>query len=343
MENLALLAVQAQNSISSGNSLLNATQFVLNQTRDFFVHGVLPEAGLDELDNFLLKKIGMLAHCGFENDMKITYNNITEQLMCAMRVHLMNETEVHVFCPKEARVWEDACVNVEFLNYTAISEHNEINVVTALRSSVQGLLASYPTTYEEDQRILRELDAGVSTLGPIMAAAVKLRAREKDILNSALTSLDIHEAAVRNGTVLFQLEMKAQERVEEDIRAAEHKVFMEQVRARALLRPSLANVEVDLGGDRPKANLTLEEGRDLKRTVQTFCQQHNIKPEFQTRLETALRERVVSPTPLLLMLGAVVATGDRKILAIPEGANSTVETGECIHTHIIYTLYIHTR
>jgi hypothetical protein len=47
---------------------------------------------------------GMLAHCGYENDMKISYNNITDQLLCAMRVHLMNESEVHVFCPKDVMV-----------------------------------------------------------------------------------------------------------------------------------------------------------------------------------------------------------------------------------------------
>lgn len=38
--------------------MLNATRAVLNRTRDFFLHGVLPDAGLDELDEFLLKKIG---------------------------------------------------------------------------------------------------------------------------------------------------------------------------------------------------------------------------------------------------------------------------------------------
>jgi hypothetical protein len=314
-------------------------QFVLNQTRDFFVHGVLPEAGLDELDNFLLKKIGMLAHCGFENDMKITTNNITDQLMCAMRVHLMNESEVHVFCPKEARVWEDACVNVEFMNYTAISERNELSVVTALRSSVNGLLVSYPTSYEEDQRLLREVDAGVSSMGPIMTAAVKLRAREKEILLSALTVLDTHEAAVQNGTVPFQLALKAQQRVEEDLRVLEHKAFMEQIQARALLRPSLATVEVDLGAGQPKANLTLEEGRDIKRTVQQFCQQHRIQASFEGKLEAALRDRVVSPTPLMLMLGAIVSTGDRKILAIPEGANSTVETGKTVVLGAFISVY----
>lgn len=58
MENLAMIAVQTQNVISSGNLILNATQAVINHTRNFFLHGVLPMAGLDELDEFLLKKIG---------------------------------------------------------------------------------------------------------------------------------------------------------------------------------------------------------------------------------------------------------------------------------------------
>jgi hypothetical protein len=339
MENLALLAVQAQNAISSGNVLLNATQAVLNQTKDFFVHGVLPAAGLDELDNFLLKKIGMLAHCGFENDMKITENNVTEELMCAMRVHLMNESEVHVFCPKEARVWEDACVNVEFMNYTAISEPNERSVVTALRNSVHGLLASYPNTLEEDLRVLRDVDAGVSEEGPIMVAAVRLRVREKEILHNALAFLAQHEQRIANGTVPFQLALKAQERVQADLREAEHKLFMEQIRERAKQRPSLATVSVDMGADRPKANLTLEEGRDLRKTVELFCQQHGVKANFVETLETALRKQVVSPAPLLLMMGVVVATGDRKILAIPEGANVTVETGRYTTARILLFYY----
>lgn len=327
MENLALLAVQAQNVISSGNVMLNATEFVLNQTRDFFVHGVLPGAGLDELDHFLLKKIGMLAHCGFENDMKIVTNNITDQLMCAMRVHLMNESEVHVFCPKEARVWEDACVDVEFMNYTAINEHNEMNVVNALRNSINGLLSSYPNTLEEDLHMLNDIQNGDVEYGPIMISAIQLRLREKQLLYSALDFLLNHEDAVNNGTISFQLEIKKQERIQADIRAAEHKRFMEDVKARALLRPSLANVEVDLGGDRAKVNLTLEEGNDLTRTVQLFCQQYGVKANYVATLEQALKAVVKNPPPLLLMMGAIVFTGERKILAIPEGANYTVETG----------------
>lgn len=47
---------------------------------------------------------GMLSHCGVDKAMKIVHGNISKELMCAMRVHLMNESEMNVFCPAEAKV-----------------------------------------------------------------------------------------------------------------------------------------------------------------------------------------------------------------------------------------------
>jgi hypothetical protein len=339
MENLALLAVQAHNVISSGNALLNATQIVLNQTRDFFMHGVLPMAGLDPLDLFLLKKIGMLSHCGFENDMKITYNNITDELMCAMRVHLMNESEIHVFCPKDALVWEENCMNVEFMNFTAISFTNEIAVVNALRSSIYNLLGSYPTTIETDIDIINNYektkvddnneDNNNIIFGPITYAAMRLRYREKQILHSALNFLYDHEQAVFNGTIIFQLALKAQERIEADLREIEHKKFLQNVREKASFREDLAFIEVDLGDNKPKANLTLQEGRDFKETIQAFCNKYFIKPEYFDTLSKALKNRVKNPPPLKLLLGVIIpATGDRKLLGIQDlpNVNATVET-----------------
>lgn len=333
MQNLATLAVQAQKVVATGNTFLNATQVVLNQTRDFFLHGVLPMAGLDELDMFLLKKIGMLSHCGFENDMRITYNNVTDELLCAMRVHLMNESEIHIFCPKEARVWEDNCLDVAFLNYTAISETNEMNVVNALRSSIHNLLTTYPNSIDEDQSILLNIDLTNSDyhsdndFGPIMSNAILLRYREKQILYNALDFLDVHEEGVKNGSVTYQLEMKARERAESDIRAAEYAKFVEEVKMKAARKQELAFVEVNMGDTKPKVNLTLVEGADIKQTVKAFCQKYGVVGSYEATLEQALRKRVVNPPRLSLMLGVVTPIGDRKILAIPEGANATIETG----------------
>lgn len=53
---------------------------------------------------------------------------------------------------------------------------------------------------------------------------------------------------------------------------------------------------------------------------------NNIPRENIATLENALRKRVQNPIPLLLQLGVVNPLGDRKVLAIPEGANVTMET-----------------
>eukprot|EP01039_Chlorochromonas_danica_P003198 gene3198-3501_t len=334
MQHLATLAVQAQRAVAANNLALNATRAVMNRTRDFFQHGVLPMAGLDELDHFLLKKIGMLAHCGFENDMKITHGNVSEELFCAMRVHLMNEEEIHVFCPAEARVWEDNCLNVEFMNYTAISERNEKDVISALRGSLQSLLSSYPTTMEEDLSLIRRHQEKEgpeeqieSTAGKVTLQAYFLRYREKDIIYSALNHLELHEEKMRNGSLVYQIEMKAQERREADLRTEEHKKFIEKVKAMAAVKNELAVVEVNMGETVPKANLTLLEGGDLVQTVQNFCRQHRVPLSNAPKLEQALRAKIRNPPPLQLILGVVTPLGERRVLSIAEGANETVATG----------------
>ena len=57
--------MQLQNALAFGSDFCNATKIVINQTRDFFQHGVLPRPGLDDLDQYLLKKLGMISHCGY--------------------------------------------------------------------------------------------------------------------------------------------------------------------------------------------------------------------------------------------------------------------------------------
>lgn len=325
MENLAMLALQAQNAILTGNTILNATREVLKETTAFFLHGVLPKGGLDQLDEFLMKKIGMLSHCGFENDMKILKGNITEQLMCAMRVHLMNETEMGVFCPENVRFWEDQCHSVEFQNFTAITESNELAVIDALRKSISALMSNYASTIEEDKLVLSSEQYHRSS---ISYNAVLYRMREKEMLQATVEYLDVYEASVKNGSVYFQLDEKARERALADIREEEQKAFVASIQERAKERLPVAMIEVDLGGAEgspPKVNLTLEEGRSVRDTVIMFCKANNVSISNVDVLEKALRARIVSPPPLLLMLGVVIPTGDRVILAIPESSNTTVE------------------
>eukprot|EP01041_Mallomonas_annulata_P007399 gene7399-15106_t len=372
MENLATLAVQVQTVISTGNLLWNATRAVLNQTRDFFQYGVLPGGGLDVLDDFLLKKLGLLSHCGVGGDMKLTSlayteknsssssstnsnenstnvefeelmshanSPISKELMCAMRVHLLTENETHIFCPAEAKVWENNCQEVEFANYTAISLQNEIHVIAAFRSTVSQMLAAYPHTIELDRcggvafgdghcdvELGTETDTmPESQLGPVMQAAIRLRLREKVLLSDVLSYLNDHEESTKNGTVKFQLDIKKAEREVADRRLIEHKKFIEEVERLANIRLPLASISVDMEGS--SFNLTLVEGADLKQTVLDFCQKHNIGREYLEKLQKALKDRVVNPPVCTLMLGVVSPLGFRAILGLEEGKNSTVETG----------------
>jgi hypothetical protein len=182
-----------------------------------------------------------------------------------------------------------------------------MDVVHALRSSIHGLLASYPTTAEEDLRLIQAAEGGEGggggggggegSVGPILLSSYHLRYREKQILHDALNFLERHEQLVLNGSISFQLELKAQERAEADLRDAAHKRFVEEVKRRAAIRPQLAQVEVDMGPNQPKANLTLEEGRDIRQTVLEFCKKHSVQASYVETLEKALRGRIVNPPP----------------------------------------------
>jgi len=318
MEELATLALQVQTVITSGNIMLNATRSVLNTTRDFFEHGILPESGLDDLDDFLLKKIGMLLHCGYNDDMVIRKGNITKELMCAMRVHLMNETEVHTFCPADARIWNDNCQDVQFMNYTAISVVNEMAVVSAFRGTIGNLLNAYPSTIDEDKEMLRKHHAEEAHLSNTMVGAISVRLREKEVLAETLNFLDDYEAQVRGGEVEFQLEMKQLEREEADKKEDERKAFAKTVQEQAAVRPPVAVLSVDRGEGLSKLNLTLKAGEDLHNTVLAFCKANNVPLGNVPALEEGLRKRVENPTPVQLILGIVNPLGQRKILGIPQ-------------------------
>lgn len=355
MEELAFLAAQNQHALLHDAGLApNATTAVHTQIENFFAHGVLPSAGLDELDQFLLKKIGMLTHCGFEHQMRLYYPlqhkgecaggagqceqqgqegqqeeeaeeaggvQVSKELMCAMRVHLLNETETHVFCPADSRAWSDNCHDVVFANFTAISRRNEEAVLTALRGSLTSLLGGYPTTLAADEALLAQ-----PGLGRVRRAAVQLRSREKALLHGGLLFLDRHEQALLDGRLSFQLEGAAAERQESQQREAAHAVFLDTVRRRAGDTRPLADVSVDLGGDK-KANLTLRAGQDISAVLASFMQAHGVPASFDGALRTALLQAVPQPPPLELLLGVVTPLGERHVLALAQGANATVETG----------------
>lgn len=273
MEHLATLAAQVQQVVGTGNIALNATRAVLNKTRDFFQNGVLPSGGLDELDDFILKKIGMLQHCGTDRQMKIFHGNISKELMCAMRVHLMNETETNVFCPADSKVFSQNCLDVEFMNYTAISINNELSVIETFENTLNGLLNSYPSSYEEDKEFLAEKEKyNGGEYGPAFIGAIRLRMREKELLIATLKFLEDRRNETLSDGVFFQLEQKLVERAESDARAKKRAEFLEAVKLRSKTTQPVALVPAsELPGDDLTEDLVLLEGLDITQTGNRIC------------------------------------------------------------------------
>ena len=128
-------------------------------------------------------------------------------------------------------------------------------------------MQNYPSTIEEDRELLlnHHNDVG-EALSNTMLGAVSIRLREKEMLDSTLEYLHTYEVIVRNNSIDFQLEMKQIEREEADIKENARQEFIREIRERAAVTPPLANIEVNMGESFPKANLTIQEGQDLRRT-----------------------------------------------------------------------------
>lgn len=60
-------------------------------------------------------------------------------------------------------------------------------------------------------------------------------------------------------------------------------------------------------------------GSSLNDTVTAFCKLYGIGVNDQNVLRQALKKRVRDPDPLLLFLGIIVPSGERKILSISDG------------------------
>lgn len=339
MEHLATLAAQVQRVIGSGNLGLNATRAVLNKTRDFFQNGVLPSGGLDELDDFIMKKIGMLTHCGTDREMQVLHGNISKELMCGMRVHMMNESEMEVFCPAESKAFSANCQDVMFMNYTAISMSNELNVIDTFQSTLSNLLHTYPTTMEEDILLLKEKENVESGgdgddgggdgggYGSVFLGAIRLRMREKELLLATLQFLEERRNDTLLGNIPFQIELKRLEREAADLRNIERQKLIDAIETRAGEKKSLAYVPVDVGVDKPKLNLTLLEGQNIQDVVLAFCRSNGIPSNYVATLETSLRNQVKNPPALRLLLRVTTPYGISKVIGIPEGLNETVEVG----------------
>jgi hypothetical protein len=149
--------------------------------------------------------------------------------------------------------------------------------------------------------------------------------REKQLLLSTLQFLENHKNDTLSNRVPYQIEIKRIEREAANLRNIERQNLIDAIEKRTDEKRSLAYVPVDVGADKPKLNLTLREGEDIKEAVLSFCRSNGIPSTYVATLENSLRSQVKNPPPLRLLLRVVTPYGLSKVVGIPEGLNETVE------------------
>ena len=125
--------------------------------------------------------------------------------------------------------------------------------------------------------------------------------REKELLVASLNHLEEHRNATLNGSVPFQIEIKRLEREAANRRNEERKALVDAIGKRTEEMNSLAYVPVDVGSDKPKLNLTLLEGQDIKETVASFCRANGIPASYVATLENSLRKQIKKSTTLTVI------------------------------------------
>ncbi len=171
---MADAVLQLHESIAAGHTD-QAVRTVIEQAQAFLERGEAPPKGLDEIDRLLMRKRFMLKECGAAETHRINWNNISDALKCAIRVTVMNETDVDVLCPKAIGPWNDhKCEESIFNRSLAITWENEQAMIKALRNSIDTLLEGMPHSIDEDESLLL-----LSSFGEAKRSAILLRMREK--------------------------------------------------------------------------------------------------------------------------------------------------------------------
>ena len=192
---------------------------------------------------------------------------LSAALMCAVRVTVMNETDVDLLCPRARGAWDDhKCEEEIFNEYQPVDRNNEIGMIAALRSSIVALESAYESTIQEDETLL-----SLSSFGPATRSAIILRIREKKMLKRALIDLEQWEASL--GEFDYQLTAIKKRREELRKEAAER----DRIRTQAIREFKDPAVVVSLSsGDADNATFMVHEGEDLNARLKEFGLTHKL-------------------------------------------------------------------
>jgi len=268
--------------------------------------------------------LSVLTQCGSVQSQRINHANVSAHLLCAMRVHLVNQTDLDIVCPKADGPWFEPKCEDDSFNWTLpISLDNEVATLNALEGSIKVLLAGYTTSIEEDEALLEGTSAeGGNGMGPTVRAAVVMRLREKQLLERALDDVSALRGKLDNCTYQALI----QETVLEDKakRRAEQQAHMDRLLKEAQAKVISVSFQVTIDDGR-QANLTVYERDVAEQVVAAFIRNHSLPAtSYQTLLNNVMDRGRPAP-PLLLAMRVFTPDGMRRVLSIHEGQNATDE------------------
>jgi len=345
LDTLAYSLFQFQDSIVA-NSESESVQKVVNRTRDFYVHGVRPLRGFDEVDKMMKRMKQVLDLCGNSKTHVIKQANITDELFCAMRIHLVNESDLDAMCPAGPSPFNDGecnCLKKEraasvrdcdeyeiyFNTSLPISKPNEISAISALINSLEALQNGYSTSIDDDEAVL-----SLSTFrerNPMQAAAIHVRLKEKILVRDTLKGLQ--ERLENIDDLPYQVEEMRRRQEERKEMEEKKKAENELMRKKALEPKMLVSVPVNIGEE--SHNITLYEGNEIEAVAKKFVQEHRLQANVVETLVSQLKTKIPQEQPIEMAFPILDPYGIKRAIAVYVGQNATNVTQEaCIGFNI---------
>ena len=284
---------------------------VLNETRNFFLYGTAPAKGLDAIDEMLIRKMDLMDSCGQPQEFVIRAENVSEELLCALRVTFSNETELTL-------------IESNFNMSKAITHTNELLMLRFLQKSLVELLQMHPTSLEDD-----EVKLDSDQLSMKKRFAITLRVREKKLLHSALSSLDDKiEELDEESHELYQIAALLQEEKERQHRLDDLKQKLKEETEKLNNRTEVVTVTVNVrkagqGNSVESVNLTILEGDSLNDKVSEFAIRYGLDQGARNQLENHVKNSVPEDRPITAMLQTITRYGTIAVLGTRQGENVT--------------------
>ena len=343
MEEMADAMLQLQESVAAGHTDPSVLK-TINETKSFFLHGIQPKRGLDDVDKLMIRKRFLMDMCGNQTEHWVGKRDVSKHLMCALRVHTMNETDMDILCPftKPGAYFGDEkdrkCEGGGFDWDKGVSPDNENSTIQALRDTVSTLLNDYTTTVEEDDSIL--LDTTL-LLSPIKHSAVVLRRREKLLLLGTIDWLDNRRAMLINLTIpgtttnetFYQIEKVRLKEVVRIQLAKERVEWREKVKKELSKPVDVASISIDLGGDIGKVNFTWSEGESLDDAALAFGVKYGLTYEGLDQLKSSAKPRIPIQKKVMFFMPVVLARGVRAAIRVNQGDNATLVADQFCAKH----------